>query len=686
MTLPIAVFAVLALAQTNNELQVRSLQQIPAQPQQTITAVTADSSGNVIATGLNGLGGFISKLDRSGNLVFTLSERGVYGSGVAAGADGDVYWIGSAGAPDFPFPFTNSVLGSAPDGRVPGFVVRFHGKDGSIAWATEIGAMNPDSVAIGSDGSVVVAGAASSAIPSVTAGAYAVSVVPPAVPVEVVKLSPAGALIFAATYGGGATAVPAATLPCDDPRIYAPTCPHNNVAGVLIDSQNHIWIAGSANVSDLPMTADALNTVCICSDGSSDGYLAELSADGSKLLYGSYVHASARGGVVHAAAMDAGGNIWLGGSAPANAPAGDDPLDTVAFIMRYDPPANQITKEVQPGANSAPAYIGNIAVGSDGTIAIAGIPFTNSASQATAQGYVETFDDHVHDGAAPIATGLISLAGNAVGRGLAPGASGAFIVAGPASVVTELGLPGPATPSIVSVTGSATPGAVTGQISEGQIVTIFGRHLGPEIPVTAGVSGKPLAFPTSVAGVQVFAGNAAAPLLYVSGNQINAIVPFGLEEGSAVALTVNHNGAVSGSARLGVVAATPGVFTTLDSSQYYPLAAALNEDGTINSSTNPAAPGTIVTVFATGLGAMTARPADGVLLPETGLPSLLNPVLLGSRAQSLDILYAGPAPDEVAGLMQMNFRLPSATPASLPILMFAGNWISQYFTVWVAGK
>ncbi|HEY4086627.1 MAG TPA: IPT/TIG domain-containing protein [Bryobacteraceae bacterium] len=688
MMLPIAaVFAVLAAGSGNNELQVRGLQQIPAQPQQTITAVTVDSNGNVIATGQNSLGGFISKLDSSGNLVFTLSEVGASGSGVAADANGDVYWIGAADPMDFPFPFTSSVLGSPSAESVPGFVVKFHSADGSIAWATEIGAMNPYSVAIGSDGGVVVAGYADGANASVTPGAYAVSVVAPAVPVEVVKFSPAGTLIFAATYGGSVTAVPAATLPCDLRLVYVTACPHISVNSVLIDPQNHIWIAGSANVSDLPVTSTALNTVCICGNEPYDGYLAELSADGSKLLYGSYVHASSQGGSIGAAAMDADGNIWLAGNSPSNIVANGVPLATTGFLMKYDPSAHQIAKEIHAAVGIVPAYITDIAVGSDGTVAIAGVPAPDSPSQAaTAQGYVETFDGSLPGGAAPLVTGVIPLDGNAMGTGLAAEVSGSFVVAGPASIVTELGPSGPVSPVIVSVTGSATPGAATGQISQGQIITIFGHDLGPGIAVTAGVSGKPRAFPTSLAGAQVFAGSVPAPLLYVSESQINAIVPFGITEPSTVTLTVHNNGAVSGPARLGLVAATPGVFTTLDTSQRYPVAAALNQDGTINSSTNPAAPGSIMTIFATGLGAMTTQPADGVLLPETGLPSLVNPVLLGSGAQFLDILYAGPAPDEVAGLMQINFRLPATSAGASPIVMFAGSWISQYFMVWVAGN
>jgi hypothetical protein len=35
--------------------------------------------------------------------------------------------------------------------------------------------------------------------------------------------------------------------------------------------------------------------------------------------------------------------------------------------------------------------------------------------------------------------------------------------------------------------------------------------------------------------------------------------------------------------------------------------------------------------------------------------------------------------------MQVNFRLPSTLTGAPSIIMFVGNWLSQYFTVWVAG-
>ncbi len=64
-----------------------------------------------------------------------------------------------------------------------------------------------------------------------------------------------------------------------------------------------------------------------------------------------------------------------------------------------------------------------------------------------------------------------------------------------------------------------TPAPIS--ISPGEIVALFGSNLGP----VAGVVNTQT-FGTSLGGVQVMFGNTAAPLLYVSAGQINAVVPY----------------------------------------------------------------------------------------------------------------------------------------------------------------
>jgi uncharacterized protein (TIGR03437 family) len=96
-------------------------------------------------------------------------------------------------------------------------------------------------------------------------------------------------------------------------------------------------------------------------------------------------------------------------------------------------------------------------------------------------------------------------------------------------------------------------------------------------------------------------------------------------------------------------------------------AAGLNQDGSLNSASNPAAPGSVVSVWATG----------------GGLPLLPVSVLWGPG--SLEVLYAGNAPGLVYGVVQINFRLPSQ-PNVYPGPSFQiqiGDAVSAPFSIYI---
>jgi uncharacterized protein (TIGR03437 family) len=95
------------------------------------------------------------------------------------------------------------------------------------------------------------------------------------------------------------------------------------------------------------------------------------------------------------------------------------------------------------------------------------------------------------------------------------------------------------------------------------------------------------------------------------------------------------------------------------------LAAALNQDGSINSPQNPATAGEVVTIFATGGG--TYPWPDGLVISDYQFLAAILPVsvlveLANGGTASLEVLYAGDAPGDVAGVMQVNFRLPESFP------------------------
>jgi uncharacterized protein (TIGR03437 family) len=85
----------------------------------------------------------------------------------------------------------------------------------------------------------------------------------------------------------------------------------------------------------------------------------------------------------------------------------------------------------------------------------------------------------------------------------------------------------------------------------------------------------------------------------------------------------------------------------------------INEDGTLNSENNPARQGSIVTIYATGLNNTQPAQATGTIASEAASLTVQNGLQIGGAGfGEADITYAGAAPGFVAGLTQINFRLP----------------------------
>jgi uncharacterized protein (TIGR03437 family) len=210
---------------------------------------------------------------------------------------------------------------------------------------------------------------------------------------------------------------------------------------------------------------------------------------------------------------------------------------------------------------------------------------------------------------------------------------------------------------------------VGGAVSPGEIVTIFGTALGPSQPVSATiVEGRPVG--ATIADTRVLFAGMAAPLLYVSSGQVTAIVPNAVASRSSVTIQVEHSGALSNGVTLPVLQAHLGTFTLDASGQG--RAAVVNEDGTLNLPTNPARRGSIVAIFGTGGGQTDPALADGQVAgnppPRLKIPvRASDPELECTGVMSdVQVLYAGSVASAVAGLVQVNVRVPDSASA--------GNW------------
>lgn len=113
-----------------------------------------------------------------------------------------------------------------------------------------------------------------------------------------------------------------------------------------------------------------------------------------------------------------------------------------------------------------------------------------------------------------------------------------------------------------------------------------------------------------------------------------------------------------------VADAVPGIFTAGSSAS--PGPAVFHADWSLNSSSNPAEKGKPLIFYLTGEGQTQPAGVDGKLA-AADYPHPLLPVSVAIGGVQAEILYAGAAPGQVAGLMQVNALVPDAVPSGAPV-------------------
>jgi uncharacterized protein (TIGR03437 family) len=182
----------------------------------------------------------------------------------------------------------------------------------------------------------------------------------------------------------------------------------------------------------------------------------------------------------------------------------------------------------------------------------------------------------------------------------------------------------------------------------GEIVSISGIGLGP----------KP----------KLLLGARELQVLTSDSDHVTAIVPNDMANGNST-ITIER-GTYRVSYPVEVAQVFPGVYTA-DGLH----AAALNEDGSTNSEQNPARRGSIIALFATGLGPLTD---DGHIATEFQV--VIQPIRASAYAWSrMDVVYAGPAPGLPPGVYQVNVRIPTDAESGEPAinLIFAPPWFER---------
>ncbi len=620
-------------------------------------------------------------------------------SWIAVDANANVYIAGTTYPnPSSPnnFPITPGAAFPKPSAdAVDTFVAKLNATGDSLIYSTFIPELDQVTLAVDPQGAAYIAGIAlpassasgSTGFPT-TPGAFQTTSAASST-AGIAKLNADGSALVYATYLGGS-----------NPKDYADS---SGATGIAVDAAGNAYITGWTISPDFPTTPGAFS-----SNPPSDTYLAyvtKLNPAGSALIYSTFLGEteSALGSVIK---IDAKGNAYIvGNTSSSNFPVSSGAFqpsgpgapwaigyqsgDDGQFLSALNANGTALIYSTYLTGAAAFYPAAGLDVDAAGNAYVVGtasynFPVTSGAFQrCVTNGTGDLFVIEFNPSGQAIASTYLGGTGTEIPSAIVAAPNGSPYIAGmttstdfPGIVGAESGVAltfltriqidnpqatdGPCISQILQNAATFAEGPVVG----GEIVTIRGAGIGPVIGVS-GQAGPDGLFPTQLAGVQVTFDGFPAPLLYVQDQQINTVVPWGVD--------FDYNSQYEGGPQVNVkvenvstntftnplAAAAPGIFATSPTNQ----AAVLNQDGTLNSPSNPAAAGSVIAIYGTGGGMTSPMGQTGSLSPLSQAPLML-PVQVEIGGQNpAEVIYAGAAPGLISGVFQINVRIPETIVA-----------------------
>jgi uncharacterized protein (TIGR03437 family) len=596
-------------------------------------------------------------VDNSG-LAYTLF------AGLAMDGQGNVYVAGSTRSPNFPV--VSAVQNHlATTGSYDVFVTKYD-PSGNVVYSTYFGGSADDiarAMTVDAAGNVYVAGTTTSQDFPTTSGSWSPNMPAPPPPISawnnyfegaifVFRLNPDGAVGYSTYFTSQS----------------APTDPQ----AMAVDAAGAVYLTG-ITYGGMPTTPDAYQTVCSCGqvgggpgsigppEFNSDAFLTKFDATGSKLVFSTYL------GVQNAA----GGSVAVG-------PDGSVYVGSTTGIYRLDETGSSLL-----GSTGKSITGGPMTIASDGRVYIAGLnglsvlvmdaQLQNTLAAvwfgqnpapkaimldgsgnvylggATSVGLLPTHTPLQEGFGGSLATGFVSEISSDLSTllfssqfgdgsyfyvsGIGVGPNGAIALGGPtdkgtvwANSVQPAALP---PLRIDAVTNAAS--LLDNPISAGEAIVVHGGGFGSD--------------------AQLLLGGEAVPAISAAPNAIAVVVPSDLGSGPVMA-QVQSGGSATNQVLLNMTSTSPGIFSADGSGagQAY----IVNQDGTMNSASHPAATGDEITIYATGIGpvsfnngyAVSQFPADVYIdgFHCDGLAAVMGPVAgLPGQVYQLTVRVPDPA-------------------------------------------
>ncbi len=217
-----------------------------------------------------------------------------------------------------------------------------------------------------------------------------------------------------------------------------------------------------------------------------------------------------------------------------------------------------------------------------------------------------------------------------------------------------------------------------GQVSANSFLSVFGTNLtDSSSPVSAPAFQFPL--PTTLGNSQVKVNGTAAPLFFVSQQQINFLLPSDAT-GSAVSILVSRNNSDGAPVSVPLVPAVPGVFTK--NSQGTGEGIILKPDFSLISASNPAAPGSVIIIFGAAMGPTNPRVPSGFASPTDPVAACVTTPTVSIGGLTAPVGFCGLTPG-LSGLYQINVTVPPTVTRGLtvPVSVTVGGVSSNQITV-----
>jgi minor extracellular serine protease Vpr len=226
---------------------------------------------------------------------------------------------------------------------------------------------------------------------------------------------------------------------------------------------------------------------------------------------------------------------------------------------------------------------------------------------------------------------------------------------------------------IISANGAVNAANGMNQpLAPGSYISLYGTNFAPSTSV---YSTPYLPISLNSVSVSFDTPNISVPghIVFVSAGQLNVQVPWELQGQTAVQIKVSNGDSHGLVYTTPLGAYSPALFEIPSGGQS--IAAALDENNNVVTTSNPVARGHVVQLFANGLGPVNNQPASGDPAPSNPLATTTTTPIVTIGGMNAQVMFNGMTPGNAA-LYQVNAVVPNTSAGLEPITISIGSVVS----------